>query len=73
MANTKLENIRRSIGELSLEERKEFLSDAVSDLCDSSLTKEECLTIFDRKLSGSRYPESFEELISRGAAARSIA
>jgi hypothetical protein len=72
MANTKLENIRRSIEELSLEEKKEFFSDVVPDLCDSSLTKERCRTILERKLCGPRYPESFEKLISRGAAARSI-
>jgi hypothetical protein len=72
MANTKLEKIRKSIEELSLEEKKEFFSDVVPDVCDSSLTKEGCRTIFETKLSGSRYLDSFEEFVDVGSGARSI-
>ncbi|MGE5838543.1 MAG: hypothetical protein ACM34H_01315 [Deltaproteobacteria bacterium] len=68
MANTRLENIRKAIEELSLEEKKEFFSDVVPDVCDSSLTREGCRTIFESKLSGSRYLESFEELRGAGGA-----
>ncbi len=72
MANTKLENIRKSIEELSLDEKREFFSDIVPDVCDSSLTKEGCRTIFEERLSGSRYLESFEELRGVQGTARSI-
>jgi len=72
MANTKLENLRKSIEELSLDEKKEFFSDVVPDICDSSLTTEGCRTIFERKLSGSRYLDSFEELRGVERSSRSI-
>jgi hypothetical protein len=62
MANTRLENLRKSIEELSMEEKKEFFSNVVPDICDGSLTKEGCRSIFETRLSGSRYLESFEEL-----------
>jgi hypothetical protein len=58
----KLEDIRKGIEELSDEEKREFFSEVVPDLCDASLTKEGCRAIFEKKLSGSRYLESFEEL-----------
>ncbi|MGM0665133.1 MAG: hypothetical protein ACQET7_13250 [Thermodesulfobacteriota bacterium] len=32
------------------------------DICDESLTKEGCRLIFEKKLSGSRYLDSFDEL-----------
>ena len=70
MDKTKLENIRDVIEELSLEEKKEFFSDIVPDICDASLTREGCRAIFEKKLSGSRYLEAFDEL---EAAARQIA
>ena len=72
MNKTKLEIIRKSIDDLSLEEKKEFFSDVVPDICDSSLTKEGCRMIFEKKLSGSRYLESFEELHGVQEGARSI-
>jgi hypothetical protein len=62
MANAKLESIRKSIEELSLDEKREFISEVVPDVCDSSLTKEGCRTILEEKLSGSRYLESFDVL-----------
>jgi len=70
MDKRKLENIRDVIEELSLEEKKEFFSDIVPDICDASLTREGCRAIFEKKLSGSRYLEAFDEL---EAAARQIA
>jgi hypothetical protein len=73
MANTKLESIKKSIEALSLEEKKEFFSEVVPDVCDSSLTKEGCRTIFEKSLSGSRYLESFDVLHGVEASARSIA
>ena len=53
MDKTKLDNIRDVIEGLSLEEKKEFFSDIVPDICDSSLTLEGCRSIFEKKLSGS--------------------
>lgn len=72
MANTRLDSIRKSIEELSLEEKKEFFADIVPDVCDSSLSKEGCRSIFERELSGSRYLQSFDELIGEEAVARSV-
>jgi hypothetical protein len=72
MNKTKLETIRKSIDDLSIEEKKEFFSEVVPDICDSSLTKEGCRMIFERKLSGSRYLESFDELHGAQEGARSI-
>jgi hypothetical protein len=34
----------------------------VPEICDESVTKEGCRMIFDKKLSGSRYLDSFDEL-----------
>ena len=72
MANTKLDSIRKSIEELSLDEKKEFFADVVPDVCDSSISREGCRSIFESKLSGSRYLESFEELTGVEASVRSI-
>jgi hypothetical protein len=72
MKKTGLESIRKSIENLSLDEKKEFFSDVVPDICDSSLTKEGCWAIFEKKLSGSRYLESFEELHGIQEGARNI-
>ena len=62
MDNTKLDNIRDVIEGLSLEEKKEFFSDIVPDICDSSLSLEGCRSIFEKKLSGSRYLEALDDL-----------
>ncbi|MFO8091410.1 MAG: hypothetical protein R6U13_16340 [Desulfatiglandaceae bacterium] len=58
----KIEDIKKAIEGLSNEEKKEFFSEVVPDICDESLTKEGCRLIFEKKLSGSRYLESFDEL-----------
>jgi hypothetical protein len=58
----KLEEIKSAIEALSNEEKKEFFSEVVPDICDESLTKEGCRLIFEKKLSGSRYLDSFDEL-----------
>ena len=58
----KLEEIKRAIEELTDSEKKEFFSEVIPEICDESLTKEGCRMIFERKLSGSRYLESFDEL-----------
>jgi len=58
----KLVEIKKAIEELTDREKREFFSDILPDICDASLTKEGCRMIFEKKLSGSRYLESFEEL-----------
>jgi len=58
----KLEEIRKAIEELSDSQKREFFSEIVPEICDGSLTKEGCRMIFEKKLSGSRYLESFDEL-----------
>jgi Na+-translocating ferredoxin:NAD+ oxidoreductase RnfG subunit len=58
----KLQEIKKAIEELTNEEKKEFFSEVVPDICDESLTREGCRLIFEKKLSGSRYLESFDEL-----------
>jgi hypothetical protein len=58
----KLEEIKKAIEELTDEEKKRFFSEIVPEVCDESLTKEGCRMIFEKKLSGSRYLESFDEL-----------
>ncbi len=58
----KLEEIKKAVEELSDDEKREFFSEVIPEICDESLTKEGCRMIFERKLSGSRYLESFEEL-----------
>ena len=58
----KLEEIKRAIEELTDSEKKEFFSEVIPEICDESLTKEGCRMIFERKLSGSRYLEFFDEL-----------
>jgi hypothetical protein len=72
MNKTNLENIRKSIEVLSLEEKKEFFSDIVPDICDASLTKDGCRMIFEKRLSGSRYLEAFEDLHEIQESARRI-
>jgi hypothetical protein len=73
MTDTKLENIKKSIEDLSLDEKKEFFSEVVPDVCDSSLTKEGCRTIFEKSLFGSRYLESLDVLHKLEASGRNIA
>ncbi len=58
----KLEEIKKAVEELTDAEKREFFSEIVPEICDESLTKEGCRMIFERKLSGSRYLESFDEL-----------
>ena len=58
----KLEEIKKEIEKLSDAEKKEFFSEIVPEICDESLTKEGCRVIFEKKLSGSRYLESIDEL-----------
>lgn len=58
----KLEAIKKAIAELTDSEKREFFSEIVPEICDESLTKEGCRMIFEKKLSGSRYLESFDEL-----------
>ena len=57
-----LEEIKKAVEALSNEEKKSFFSEVVPDICDESLTKEGCRMIFEKKLSDSRYLESFDEL-----------
>ena len=58
----KLEEIRKALEELTDAEKRQFFSEIVPEICDESLTKEGCRMIFEKKLSGSRYLESFDEL-----------
>ncbi|MBN1106519.1 MAG: hypothetical protein JXL84_24155 [Deltaproteobacteria bacterium] len=58
----KLEEIKKAIEALTDEEKREFFSEIVPEICDESLTKEGCRMIFENKLSGSRYLESFDDL-----------
>jgi hypothetical protein len=58
----KLEEIKKAIEGLKDTEKKEFFSEIVPEICDESLTKEGCRMIFEKKLSGSRYQESFDDL-----------
>ena len=57
-----LEEIKKAVEELSDKEKREFFSEIIPEICDESLTKEGCRMIFEKKLSGSRYLESFDEL-----------
>ena len=58
----KLDEIKKAIEELSEDEKRMFFSEIIPDICDESLTKEGCRAIFEKKLSGSRYLESFDQL-----------
>ena len=58
----KLEEIKKAIEELTDTEKRQFFSEIVPEICDESLTIEGCCMIFEKKLSGSRYLESFDEL-----------
>ncbi len=58
----KIDEIKKAIEALSDSEKKEFFSEVVPDICDESLTKEGCRLIFEKRLSGSRYLDSFDEL-----------
>ena len=58
----KLEEINKAIEELTDAEKREFFSEIVPDICDESLTIEGCRMIFEKKLSRSRYLESFDDL-----------
>ncbi|MGM0427955.1 MAG: hypothetical protein ACQEQ7_12050 [Thermodesulfobacteriota bacterium] len=57
-----LKEIKKAVEALSDAEKREFFSEMVPDICDESLTKEGCRMIFEKKLSDSRYLESFDEL-----------
>ena len=58
----KLEEIKKAVEELTDTEKRQFFSEIVPEICDESLTKEGCRVIFEKKLSGSRYLESLDEL-----------
>jgi len=58
----KFEEIKKAIEELTDAEKREFFSEIVPDICDESLTIEGCRMIFEKKLSRSRYLESFDDL-----------
>ena len=58
----KLVEIKKAIEELTDTEKRQFFSEIVPEICDESLTIEGCRMIFEKKLSGSRYLESFDEL-----------
>ncbi len=58
----KLEEIKKAVEELTDAEKREFFSEIVPEICDESVTKEGCRMIFEKKLSGSRYLDSFDEL-----------
>ena len=58
----KLEEIKKAIEELTEKEKRKFFSEIVPEICDESVTKEGCRMIFEKKLSGSRYLDSFDEL-----------
>ena len=58
----KLEEIKKALKELTDAEKRQFFSEIVPEICDESLTIEGCRMIFEKKLSGSRYLESFDEL-----------
>jgi len=58
----KLEEIKRAVEALTDEEKRVFFYEVIPEICDESLTKEGCRMIFEKKLSGSRYLESFDEL-----------
>jgi len=58
----KLEEIKKAIEELTDAEKREFFSEIVPEICDESITIEGCRMIFEKKLSGSRYLEAFDEL-----------
>ena len=58
----KLEEIKKAIEELTDAEKRQFFSEVVPEICDESLTKEGCRMIFEKKLSGSRYLDSFDDL-----------
>jgi hypothetical protein len=58
----KLDEIKNAIEELSEDEKRIFFSEIIPDICDESLTKEGCRVIFEKKLAGSRYVDSFDQL-----------
>jgi len=58
----KLEEIKKAIEELTDAQKRQFFSEIVPEICDESLIIEGCRMIFEKKLSGSRYLESFDEL-----------
>ena len=59
----KLQEIKKAVEELTDSEKREFFSEIVPEICDESLTKEGCRMIFEKKLSGSRYLVSFDNLL----------
>jgi len=58
----KLEEIKKAVEALTDAEKRQFFSEIVPEICDESLTMEGCRMIFEKKLSHSRYLESFDEL-----------
>jgi len=72
MDTNRIEEIKKEIEDLTLEDKKAFFSEVVPDLCDASLTREGCRMIFEKKLSGSRYLEAFDELHALQGSAREV-
>ncbi len=56
------EEIKGAIEGLSDAEKTDFFSKILPEICDTSLTEEGHRIIFEKKLSGSGYLESFDEL-----------
>ena len=46
----KLERIKKAIEELSDDEKREFFSEVIPEICDESFTNEDCRIIIERKL-----------------------
>ena len=58
----KLEEIQKAIEALSDSDKRRFFSEIIPEICDKTLTTEGCRMIFEKKLSRSRYLESFDAL-----------
>ena len=72
MNTQRIEEIKKEIEALSLEDKKFFFSDVMPDLCKFSMTREGSRVIFEKKLSGSRDLDTFDELHSIQSSAREI-
>jgi hypothetical protein len=58
----KLDEIKKGIQDLTDEEKRQFFSEVIPVLCETSLTREGCRIIFEKKLPGSEDLKSFDEL-----------
>ena len=57
-----LEEIKKAIKELTDEEKRVFFSETIPEICNESLTKEGCRVIFEKKLSGPKHLEYFDDI-----------